>query len=143
MSDIEFAEPTAQGRRNLLALYVTGAIVGALLVLVVRPRLFEFVGGLPVCEQSQWSLGLLVACLSVVPVAAVGTIFHAKRLLRFNQSPLPNAWVLRRTQIRRGRPVRVQAYALFVCSACFLAGALYLAYLLRPMFSAMRQHCGA
>ena len=143
MAEIEFAEPTAQARRKLLALYVVGAIVGGLLVLVVRPGLLAFIGGLPVCEQSRWSLGLLVACLSVVPAAAFGTIVHAKRLLRFNQSPLPNAWVLRRTRIRRGRPVRVQAYALIVSSACFVAGALYLAYLLHPLLSALGQHCGA
>ena len=143
MAEIEFAEPTAQARRKLLALYVVGAIVGGLLVLVVRPGLLAFIGGLPVFEQSRWSLGLLVACLSAVPAAAFGTIVYAKRLLRFNQSPLPNAWVLRRTRIRRGRPVRVQAYALIVCSACFVAGALHLAHVLRPMFTMLRQHCGA
>ena len=143
MAEIEFAEPTAHARRNLLALYVIGAIVGALLVLVARPGLLAFIAGLPVCEQAHWSIGLLVACLSVAPAAAFATIVHAKKLLRFNQSPLPHAWILRRTRIRRGRPVRVRAYALIVCSACFFAGAIYLAYLLRPLFSALGRHCGA
>jgi hypothetical protein len=143
MADIEFAEPTAHARRNLLVLYATGAIVGALLVSVVRPGLFEFIKGLPVCEQSRWTLGLLAACFSVLPIAAAATILYARRLLRFNQSPLPAAWVWRRTRIRRGRPVRVQAYALIVCSACLLVLAPYLFYLLRPMLSALSLHCGA
>jgi hypothetical protein len=143
MESAEFVEPAANARRSLVVLYVAAIVVGALLVFLVRPALLAFIKGLPACEQARWSFTLLAACLLPLPVVAVWASLYARRLLKFNQSPLPNAWVWLRTPVRRGRPVRVQAYALIVCAAVLVVAPLHGWQVLQPMLSALRRHCGA
>jgi hypothetical protein len=140
----EFIEPTTHARCKLAALYAAVAIAGALLGFVMRPALLAFIEGLPACEQARWSLSLLIAMLLPLPLAAGWVVVYARKLLKFNQSPLPNAWVWRRTPVRRGRPVRAQVCVL-ILFAVVLAGAPFYGWcvLQPPLWAALRQHCGA
>ena len=139
----EFIEPTSRTRRNLLALYVGAVVAGGVLVLFVRPTLLAFIRGLPLCEQARWSVAVLVACLLPLPIIAAWMGAYARKLLKFNQSPLPDAWVWRRTLVKRGRAVRIQAYALVTSSAVLLLAPLYAWHVIEPLVSALRGHCGA
>jgi hypothetical protein len=143
MEPNEFVEPTAKTRRNLLALFAIALLVGGLFTLVLKPALLGFITQLPVCEQARWSFGLLIAYLCPLPVIAVWTGNYARKLLKFNQSPLPGAWVWRRTPVKRGRLVRLQAYATIACSATLLIAPFYAWYVLQPMFAAVSQRCAA
>jgi len=138
----EFVEPTARARRNLVALYVAAVVFGGLLVLFVRPALIAFISGLPTCEQARWSLAVLAVCSLPLPIVAAWTAAHARKLLKFDRSPPPGAWVWRRTQVRRGRAVRVQAYALITSSVVLLLAPLYAWHVLQPFVSALQGRCG-
>jgi hypothetical protein len=143
MEKAEFIEPGVHARRNLLALYLAAVVIGALIVFFVRPALLTFLNGLPICERAQWSARLLLAYLAPLPVVGAWVVVHACRLLKANQSPLPNAWVWRRTPVKRGRPVRVQAYVLLACTAALLFVLLYAWHAFQPFWSALQQRCGA
>ena len=143
MEPAEFVEPTAKTRRNLLALFAVALLVGALLKFVLQPAVLGFIKQLPECEQARWSFGLLIASLCPLPVIAVWTSNYARKLLKFNQSPLPGAWVWRRTPVKRGRLVRLQAYAIIACSAALLAAPFYAWYVFQPMFAALSERCAA
>jgi len=112
----EFIEPSAHGRRNLLVLCVGGIAAGAFVRFYLLPALFAFVAALSPCEQFRWLQDALLASLGPLPLFAVWALLYARQLLKFERSPLPNAWVLRRTPVRRGRSVRWQAYGLIACA---------------------------
>ena len=143
MESGDFVEPSADARRKLLALYFAAVLVAALLVFFVRPTLLGFIGSLPACERARWSLTLLAALLAPLPFVAAWVALHARRLIAVGQWPLPGAWVWRRTPVRRGRALRVQAYALMACATGLVAATLYGGYVLQPLFSALAQRCGA
>jgi len=143
MDNVEFIDSTGRARRNLALLYGGGILLGALLVGLVRPALLEVLHDLPICDQAAWSVRIVVTTLSPLPFAAVWLALHARNLLKFDQSPLPNAWVWRRTRIKRGRSVQMQAYALLFCAAVLLVAPLGAWFALQPLWSTLRLHCGA
>jgi hypothetical protein len=71
---------------------------------------------LPKCDQAALARATLIGIFSTPALIALWAIPRAIRMLKFNQSPLPGAWVLRRTPIRRGRSVRIQAICLLLIS---------------------------
>jgi len=143
MGQTEYLEPTPETRRKALGLIVAGIVVGTLLVFVLRPAFFAFIRQLPECGQARWLFGLLIASVCPLPFVALWAIAHARKLLRFNQSPLPDAWVLRRTPVRRGRPVRLQAYVLIACAAILFFAPLYAWHVMQPIVAALLHRCAA
>lgn len=143
MEPAEFVDPRPGTRRILTALYGGAVLVGALLVVVLRPALWAFIKGLPVCEQGRWSVVVLALAFGPLPLAALWSAVHARRLLKFNQSPLPRARVWRRTPVRRGRPVRIQAYALLATAAVLLLAPIWTWFRLQLLLEALLQRCGA
>lgn len=121
----EFIEPSAHSRRNLLVLFAGIIAAAAFIRFYLLPAFFAFVAALPPCEQVRWLQGVLLASLGPLPVFAVWALLHARQLLKFKRSPLPNAWVLRRTRVRRARSVRWQAYGLIVCGAVALVAPVW------------------
>lgn len=134
----EFIEPTREGRRNFIVLLVCLLAFGAALHFVLAPHFLSFLNTLPLCDQLTWLQGSLLLIL-VVPVslAVCWAILHARQLLLHQQSPLPNAWVLRRTPIKRGPKVRWQAYALLAWSALVMICAVWGWFKLGDIFAAL------
>lgn len=120
MSD-EFVEPTRDGRRHLLWLLMLGILAGALLQFWLKPAFLSYVKSLPSCEQFKWLRIWLVSALCSPGLLALWGIVHSIRLLKSKQSPLPGAWVWRRTPVKRGEVVRLRAFALLFLSAVAIA----------------------
>ncbi len=55
--------------------------------------------------------------------------WHAARILRSNQSPPPNTWVLRDTKIVRGGGARLRGWIMVACTVTFVVLAVYAAML--------------
>lgn len=139
----EFIEPTREGRRNFILLLVSIVLLGALLHFLLAPRFLAFLNTLPPCDQLPWLQGSLLTIL-VIPVglALVWAIPHARQLLRFQQHPLPNAWVLRRTPITRGPKVRRYALGLLAWSALLIIFSFWAWFKISDIFLALTpQQC--
>ncbi|WP_455370942.1 hypothetical protein [Petrachloros mirabilis] len=134
----EFVEPTREGRRNFIVLLVCLLAFGAALHFVLTPHFLSFLNTLPLCDQLTWLQGSLLVIL-VVPMslAVCWAIPHARQLLLHQQSPLPNAWVLRRTPIKRGPRVRWQAYALLAWSALVIIFSVWGWFKMGDIFAAL------
>lgn len=110
----DFIEPSKSSRKKLLMLVIGAALIGGLLQFVLMPQYFAFVKALPPCDQFPWLRGALAVVIFSVPAIAIfWAIPHARKLLKYEQIPLPGAWVWRRTPIKRGASVRWMAYGLF------------------------------
>jgi hypothetical protein len=108
----QFIEPTPASRRRLLVLVAVGIAAGAALQFWLLPTFFAFVNGLPLCERFRWLQGLLASALGAMPLFGLWAAWHARRLLKARQWPLPKAPVWRRTRVLTGRSVAWRAYAL-------------------------------
>lgn len=134
----EFIEPTREGRRKFVVLLACLIAFGTALHFLFVPRFLAFLESLPPCDQLPWlERSLLVMLLLPVSLALFWAIPHARRLLKFQRSPLPNAWVLLRTPIRRGTRVRWQAYALLAWSALVIIVSVWGWYKLGDVFAAL------
>jgi len=112
----EFIEPTREGRRNLLLIAAVGIIAAGSLQFWLKPLLLAQLASLPLCERLRWLRICLLGAIATPPAFALWAVPHALRLHKFGQSPLPGTWVFRRTPIRRGRIVRLQAAFLLLFS---------------------------
>lgn len=119
----EYIEPTPQGRRNLAGLSIVGVVAAVLCRFWLQPTLFRYIQSLPVCDQLPWWQGLLSSALAALLFVASLCSWHALKLLRCGQSPLPGTWVFRRTRIQRGVAVRRRAYLLLFLSALAILAA--------------------
>lgn len=134
----EFIEPTREGRRNFVLLLACLIAFGTALHFFFVPRFLAFLESLPPCDQLPWlERSLLAMLLLPVTLALFWAIPHARKLLLFQQSPLPNAWVLLRTPIKRGPRVRWQAYALLAWSALVMICAVWGWFKLGDIFAAL------
>lgn len=114
----DFIDPTPEGRRRLLWLTAVMGLLGALATYWLLPWFRTQMQVLPPCEALRLARGVITAMLLGLPLIVVlWALPLARGLWRTGQFPLPGAWVLRRTRIRRGRAVRVRAVALLVWSA--------------------------
>lgn len=120
MSD-DFIDPTPEGRRNLLLLLLLGIVLGGALQFWLKPAFFASLHSLPPCDQLKWLRVCLIAALATPPLLTLWAIPHSLKMLKYKQSPLPGAWVFRRTPVRRGRAVQLQAFFLLLVSAFCLA----------------------
>jgi hypothetical protein len=127
----EFIEPTRESRRNLLLLIAVVAVSGGLIKFWLMPAFFAHIATLPRCDQIVWLRNTVLAVLATPPVMALWSVPHSLRLLKLNQSPLPGTWVFRRTPVRRGRSVRIQACFLLALSVAMLAFPVVGMHLLR------------
>jgi len=112
----QFSEPTRQGRRNLLLMVAIGILVAAALQFWLKPAFFAHLNALPLCDRLKWLRVWLLGAIATPPLFALWGIPQAIRLFKLNQSPLPGTWVFRRTPIKRGRVVRLQAGFLLLFS---------------------------
>jgi hypothetical protein len=117
----EYIEPSATTRRKARALVFAAVVVATLALLVLAPRFFAHVRSLPTCEQFRWLQGSLIALLAIMPVFGIWGAWLARSVLKHQQWPLPNAWLLRRTRIRRGFAAKACAYGLLVASGLAIA----------------------
>ena len=133
----EYLEPTPATRRKLALVVLAGVALGALLEFWLKPAVLHFIDTLPICAQLPWWRGLLVSAICLLPLAALFAFLQAHKLLRFKQWPPPDAWVLRRTPIQRGRVVTVRAYVLLFVGLVIIGVTLYLAWQVTkvPFFS--------
>lgn len=114
----DFIDPTPKGRRKLLWLMAVAVPLGAAVTYWLLPWFRTQMQVLPPCEALRLARGVITAMLLGLPLIVVlWALPLARGLWRTGQFPLPGAWVLRRTRIRRGRAVRVRAVALLVWSA--------------------------
>ena len=143
MNSNEFVETSAKSKRKLIALSVAAAFLWAAQALFLRPALFAYIKQLPACGQAEWSFGLLIGSLGMLPVVGLWGANYARKLLKHGQYPLPNAWVWRRTLVMRGRMVRLRAYGIMFCSIAFFAIFFYGWYVLWPMVAAISSRCAA
>lgn len=136
----EYLEPTLATRRKLALVALVGVLLVALLEFWLKPRVLHYIDGLPICAQLPWWRGLLVSTICLLPLAALFAFLQARKLLRFKQWPPPDAWVLRRTPIQRGRVVTVRAFVLLFVGLVILGVTLYLAWQVTkvPFFSVPR-----
>jgi MFS family permease len=139
----EFIETSPASRRKLLALGLVAVVLGAVWAFLLRPTLFAHIRQLPACDQAHWSVGLLIGALGLLPIAGLSAGIHARKLVKHDQFPPPDAWVWRRTPIRRGRGVRYRAYAIAFCSAALFAIFLYGWHVLWPIVAAISRRCTA
>ncbi len=121
----EYIEPTPQGRRNLAGLSMVGVVAALLCRFWLQPTLFRYIQSLPVCDQLPWWRGLLSSILASLLIVAFLCSWHALKLLRCGQSPLPGTWVFRRTRIQRGVAARRRAFLLFFLSALAILAVWY------------------
>ena len=142
MKTNEFVETSANSKHKLLALSVAAVSFGAALTFLLRPALSAYIKQLPACAQAQWSFGLLIGSLGLLPIIALWSGNYARKLLKHGQFPLPDAWVWQRTPITRGRMVQVRAYSIMLCSIAFLAIFFYGWHVLWPM-AAISHRCAA
>jgi len=113
----EFIEPTPQGRRNLVALWVIGVVIVFSYRLWLGAALLGYIHSLPLCDQLPWWRGLLVSVWALFFLVALLCTWNAIKLLRQGQFPLRGTWVFQRIKIQRGVAVRRRAYLLFSASA--------------------------
>jgi hypothetical protein len=138
----EYIHPTQEGRRNLVMLVLFSLIAGVAIDFWLLPAFFSYIHSLPKCNQFAWLRGTLLGVIFFPPLLALWAIPHSLKLLKLNQSPLPGAWVLRRTPIKRGRPVRLRAIALLLLSVLALAFPLLGLHLLESTpFSNSHKSC--
>ncbi|RDD81974.1 hypothetical protein [Dyella tabacisoli] len=121
----EFIEPTPRGRRNLIILFVIGALYATAHRLWLQPALFDYINSLPLCDQLPWWRGLLISVLITLLFVAALSTRCALQIFQHGQWPLPGTWVFRRTKIQRGPVVRSRAYLLLVASALAVACAWF------------------
>jgi hypothetical protein len=122
-----FVESSARSRKKLLLLYVIAAFA-YLAIDIYWPRLMTYIQSLPLCARISWLRGIAIAffaCLASVPVMLC---WHARKVLRFRQLPLPGALVFYRTKIQRGPWVVLQAYFLFFMAVVIAVGLVYAIY---------------
>jgi hypothetical protein len=117
VADPDFLDPGPHDQRVLILSWIALAFAGALIVLWLKPALLAHVNALPVCDQLPWWRAFLVGALCAPVVVALWAVHYARKLLRYEQMPLPGTRVLRRTPIVRGRPVRLRAWLLIAVAA--------------------------
>ena len=139
----EFIEPTREGRRNFILLLSCILVMGAALHFFLAPWFLAFLKTLPLCDQLSWVQGsFLVILLLPVTLALFWAIPHARKLIIFQQSPLPNAWVLRRTPIKRGSKVWWLAFALLGWSAVVVIFSFWAWFKMSDIFASLAsQQC--
>jgi hypothetical protein len=137
----DLLEPTPRGRRNLILLCIGAVAVAFALKIWLMPTLFGYINSLPVCDQLPWWRAVLISTVALLPLAAVQSTLYARKLIKSGQNPPPGTWVFRRTPIKRGRMVRVQAYAILLAAALMLVLTWYSAHQLKrlPFFVPMKQ----
>jgi hypothetical protein len=113
----EFVESSKEGRQKIILLVVVILLIGVLAKFILMPKYFAFVKSLPPCEQLPWLQGALAVAICSVPAVAIfWAIPHARKLLKYQQIPFPDAMVWRRTPVKRGPRIRWRAYGLIVWS---------------------------
>ena len=130
------------GRKRQAWLLIAALIAaGALLKFVGMPALLRW---LSVSDNAllMQRVTLVFDGLAVLMLAAAAYAgWHASRILRSNQSPPPNTWLLRDTRIVHGTAARLRGWVVMACAAAFLVLAVYAALLpvhLRNLVDAYR-----
>ena len=120
----EFIEPTTSGRVRIVTIWVL-AMLCSVAIDVFWPRLMQFVRALPLCEQVPWMRGLFLFLVAFVISIPVVLASHGRRILQFRQLPLPGTLVFRRTKVKRGSLVLLQAYVFFALAGLMILGLAY------------------
>ena len=134
----EFVEPTPTSRRRVIISVGAGVILGAVIALTSA-----YLQSLPFCRAlSSWvALSLLVVLLVIGTVAwQLITIYRA---VRCGQQPLPNANVLFRTRVFRGRRLYLSLAAQALLWLTLIGALVYVAPLANVLFAKARVYCAA
>ena len=134
----EFVEPTPTSRRRVIISVSAGVILGAVVALAS-----SYLQSLPFCRALPWWVALSLLVVSVIVGTLGWQLSSIYRAVRCGQQPLPNANVLFRTRVVRGRrlfmSLTVQALWWFA-----LIGALvYVAPFANVLFADARVYCAA
>lgn len=115
-AESEYVEPTPRARIRFAALLLCVLALGATLHAYLPGWLAQRATQ-PLCDQLPVVRGLAVVLLAMFlgPAALVG--WQAVRVIRAGQLPVPGSLVVRRTKIRRGRPVVVGAHVALALAA--------------------------
>jgi hypothetical protein len=121
MEKPHYIESTPAMRAKLVAFGAAAILVGLAFDLWLKP-LLQGIASLPTCESLPWVRGELLVSIAVSWYIGSVAYQQAKRTWRFQQTPLPDAWVWARTRVRTGASATASAIAFYAVSALFLAG---------------------
>jgi hypothetical protein len=125
--DIMRADP--RRKRQAWLLIALLILAGAALKLLALPVLLRW---LAVSDNAVLvhRVGVVFYAMSATMVAIAALVgWHASRILRSNQSPPPNTWVLRDTPIVRGAAAHLRGWIVMACAVAFVVLAIYAALL--------------
>jgi hypothetical protein len=125
--EIMRADPARKGQA--FALIAALIVAGVLLKLVALPALLRWLNVSDNALLLQ-RVALVFDGLAVLMLASAAYAgWHASRILRSNQSPPPNTWLLRDTRIVRGGAARLRGWVVMVCAVAFVVLTVYAALL--------------
>jgi hypothetical protein len=134
----EFIEPSPTSRRRVIISVGAGVILGAAIAFASA-----YLQSLPFCRALSWwvALSLLVASLVVGTVGwQLSSIYRAARC---GQQPLPNANVLFRTRVFRGRRLYVSLAVQALWWLALIGALVYVAPFASTLFAKARVYCAA
>jgi hypothetical protein len=134
----EFVEPTPTSRRRVIISVSAGVILGTVIALAS-----SYLQSLPFCLALSWWVALSLLVVSIV-VGAVGwQLSSIYRAVRCGQQPLPNANVLFRTRVFRGRKLYVSLAVQTLWWLALIGALVYVAPFANVLFAKARVYCAA
>jgi len=112
----EYIEPSPTAQRKLLVLVAAAMIFCLVWKFWAEEAFYGYIRSLPLCDQLPWWQGILTGVVAMAGFASLFMARYSIQLFTHGQEPLPDAWVLRRTPVIRGRKVRLKAYGVAATS---------------------------
>jgi len=134
----EFIEPNPASRPRVIISVSAGVILGAVIAFAS-----SYLQSLPFCRVLSWwvALSLLVVLLVVGAVGwRLSSIYRAAKC---GQQPLPNANVLFRTRVLRGRRLHVSLVIQALWWLALIGVLVYVAPFANDLFAKARAFCAA
>ncbi|MDR1936420.1 MAG: hypothetical protein LBS49_12725, partial [Candidatus Accumulibacter sp.] len=116
-----YIEPTAAKRAKIIAAIAALFVAGLAFDQWVQPIL-KWIATLPTCESLPWVRAELLCAVGMAWLMGVMLLRTGMRIWTLNRTPLPGAWVWRKTQVRTGRYARLVAIYFFSIATLLLIG---------------------
>ena len=134
----EFIEPSPTSRRRVIISVSAGVILG-----VVVGLASSYLQSLPFCRALSWWVALSFLVVSLV-VGTIGwQLSSIYRAVRCGQQPLPDANVLFRTRVFRGRRLYLSLAAQALWWLALIGALVYAAPFANDLFAKARVYCAA